>query len=138
MSTDPTLLRDVRRNIAGWLRNGGASDEDVEVAQIACHEACSNAIEHGYGFRDGTFTIDGRLENGKVVLEVADRGHWIDRPDGGLPHRGRGIALIESLMDKVQLTHDGDAMRAHDEMMDDCVLNVGTQAFCEDALEPDQ
>jgi anti-sigma regulatory factor (Ser/Thr protein kinase) len=46
------------------------------------------------------------MENGKVVLEVTDRGSWIDRPEGGLPHRGRGLALMEALMDAVQLSHD--------------------------------
>jgi anti-sigma regulatory factor (Ser/Thr protein kinase) len=101
--TDPTRLRDVRRHLASWLRRGGASEEDVEIAQMACHEACSNAIEHGYGFGEGSFTIDARMENGKVVLEVADQGRWIDRPEGGLPHRGRGIALMEALMDAVEL-----------------------------------
>jgi PAS domain S-box-containing protein len=106
--TDPTLLGDVRRDLAGWLRRSGASEEDVEVAQMACHEACSNAIEHGYGFGEGSFTIDGRFENGKVVLEVSDEGSWIERPEGGLPHRGRGIPLMEALMDAVQLSHDGD------------------------------
>jgi serine phosphatase RsbU (regulator of sigma subunit)/anti-sigma regulatory factor (Ser/Thr protein kinase) len=106
VSTDPTRLRDVRRHLAGWLRQSGASEEDVEIAQMACHEACSNAIEHGYGFGEGSFTIDGHMENGKVVLEVADRGSWIDRPEGGLPHRGRGLALMEALMDAVQLSHD--------------------------------
>jgi PAS domain S-box-containing protein len=105
--TDPTRLRDVRRHLAGWLRRGGASEEDVEIAQMACHEACSNAIEHGYGFGEGSFTIDARMENGKVVLEVADHGTWIERPEGGLPHRGRGIALMEALMDAVQLSHEG-------------------------------
>jgi PAS domain S-box-containing protein len=105
VSTDPTRLRDVRRHLAGWLRRGGASEEDVEIAQMACHEACSNAIEHGYGFGEGSFTIDARMENGKVVLEVADRGSWIERPEGGLPHRGRGIALMEALMDAVELRH---------------------------------
>jgi anti-sigma regulatory factor (Ser/Thr protein kinase) len=107
VATDPTLLRDVRRDLAGWLRRSGASEEEVEVAQMACHEACSNAIEHGYGFGEGSFTIDGRFENGKVVLEVSDNGTWIDRAEGGLPHRGRGLALMEALMDAVQLTHDG-------------------------------
>jgi PAS domain S-box-containing protein len=107
VSADPKLLRDMRRHLAGWLRQGGASDEDVEVAQMACHEACCNAIEHGYGFGEGSFTIDARLDNGKVVLEVSDRGQWIDRPEGGLPHRGRGLGLIEALMDAVQLSHDG-------------------------------
>ena len=109
--TDPTRLRDVRRHIAGWLRRSGASEEDVEIAQMACHEACSNAIEHGYGFGEGSFTIDAHMENGKVVLEVSDSGNWIDRPEGGLPHRGRGIALMEALMDAVQLSHDGAGTR---------------------------
>jgi PAS domain S-box-containing protein len=106
VSTDPTRLRDVRRHLAGWLRRSGASEEDVEIAQMACHEACSNAIEHGYGFGEGSFTIDAHMDNGKVVLEVADRGSWIDRPEGTLPHRGRGIALMKALMDAVQLTHE--------------------------------
>ena len=109
--TDPTRLRDVRRHLAGWLRRSGASEEDVEIAQMACHEACSNAIEHGYGFGEGSFTIDAHMENGKVVLEVSDSGNWIDRPEGGLPHRGRGIALMEALMDVVQLSHDGAGTR---------------------------
>jgi anti-sigma regulatory factor (Ser/Thr protein kinase) len=105
-STDPTRLRDIRRDLARWLRRVGATTEDVEVAQMACHEACSNAIEHGYAFGEGTFTIDGEVEDGKVVLEVTDRGAWIERPDGGLPHRGRGLPLIEALMDAVELSHD--------------------------------
>jgi PAS domain S-box-containing protein len=107
VSTDPTCLRDVRRDLAGWMRRSGASEEDVEVAQMACHEACANAIEHAYGFGEGTFTIDGRMENGKVVLEVSDDGTWIERPGGGVPHRGRGLALMEALMDAVQVSHDG-------------------------------
>jgi PAS domain S-box-containing protein len=111
VSTDPTRLRDVRRHLAGWMRRSGASEEDVEIAQMACHEACSNAIEHGYGFGEGSFTIDAQMENGKVVLEVIDRGTWVDRPEGGLPHRGRGLALMKALMDAVQLSHDGDGTK---------------------------
>jgi anti-sigma regulatory factor (Ser/Thr protein kinase) len=107
LSTDPTLLRDVRRHLAGWLRRGGAGEEDVEVAQMACHEACANAIEHAYGFGEGSLTIDARMENGKVMLEVSDNGTWIERPEGGVPRRGRGLPLIKSLMDAVQLSHDG-------------------------------
>ncbi|MGH2781735.1 MAG: ATP-binding protein, partial [Thermoleophilaceae bacterium] len=78
---------------------------------MACHEACSNAIEHGYGFGDGSFTIDARVEDSRVVLEVVDSGRWVERPDGPLPHRGRGLALIEALMDAVKLSHDGGGTR---------------------------
>jgi serine phosphatase RsbU (regulator of sigma subunit)/anti-sigma regulatory factor (Ser/Thr protein kinase) len=107
VSTDPTELREVRRGLASWLRRGGAHEEDVEIAQIACHEACSNAIEHGYSFGDGRFTIDARVDESKLVLEVSDRGKWVERPDGKLPHRGRGLALMEALMDAVELSYDG-------------------------------
>jgi PAS domain S-box-containing protein len=108
VSTDPMRLRDVRRHLGGWMRQSGASKEDAVIAQMACHEACANAIEHAYAFGEGSFTIDGRMENGKVVLEVSDHGGWIDRPEGGLPHRGRGLPLMQALMDAVQLRHDGD------------------------------
>lgn len=108
VSTDPMLLREVRHDLALWMRRSGASDADVDVAQMACHEACANAIEHAYGFGEGSFTIDGRMENGKVVLEVSDRGQWIERPGGGLPHRGRGLPLMQALMDAVQLSRRAD------------------------------
>jgi PAS domain S-box-containing protein len=106
VSTDPTRLREVRRDLASWLRGVGAHKEDVEVAQMACHEACSNAIEHGYGFGEGSFTIDAQLDQSRLVLQVSDRGDWVERPNGKLPHRGRGLALMKALMDSVELTHD--------------------------------
>jgi anti-sigma regulatory factor (Ser/Thr protein kinase) len=40
------------------------------------------------------------------VLQVSDRGDWVERPNGKLPHRGRGLALMKALMDSVELTHD--------------------------------
>ena len=62
-----------------WLRDAGASGEVVEVIQIACHEACSNAIEHGYEFGDGRLWVDAELDDGRVILTVRDKGHWIER-----------------------------------------------------------
>ena len=68
---------------ASWLRDAGASGEVVEVIQIACHEACSNAIEHGYEFGDGRLWVDAELEDGRVILTVRDEGHWIERGADG-------------------------------------------------------
>jgi PAS domain S-box-containing protein len=108
VSTDPTLLREVRSDVARWLRSAGVAERDVELIQIACHEACSNAIEHAYDFGEGTFAIEAAVEDGKVIVQVSDDGHWVERPEGRLPRRGRGLALIEALMDDVEISHDDD------------------------------
>jgi anti-sigma regulatory factor (Ser/Thr protein kinase) len=104
VGTDPTLLREIRRELGRWLRRAGATEEDVEVIQMACHEACANAIEHAYGFGEDSFTLEARVEEGRLLLEVRDQGRWIDRGDGDVPHRGRGLSLIEAMMDSVQVT----------------------------------
>ena len=113
--SDPTQLGQMRRDLGSWLREAGAAGEVVEVIQMACHEACSNAIEHGYSFGEGVLTVDAELEQGRVILTVRDRGHWIERGDGGPPrYRGNGLPLMNALMDSVELTHengDGTAVR---------------------------
>jgi anti-sigma regulatory factor (Ser/Thr protein kinase) len=81
---------------------------------MACHEACSNSIEHGYSFGEGSLVVDAELRDGQVVLTISDDGAWIDRPDGSLPYRGNGLPLMHALMDTVELTHDngsGTAVR---------------------------
>jgi PAS domain S-box-containing protein len=108
VSTDPTRLGTVRRDLAVWLQAVGAGRDDIECFQMACHEACSNAIEHGYGFGEGTFTIDAALEDGRLTVTVRDRGGWRERKDGPLPHRGHGLPLIEALMDDVELSRRSD------------------------------
>jgi len=108
VSSDPMLLGSVRRDLARWLRGAGARRDEVEHFQMACHEACSNAIEHAYGFGEGTFTIDAAVEDGRLVVTVRDRGGWRERKDGPLPHRGHGLPMIEALMDDVELSRRSD------------------------------
>ena len=104
--SDPQELRRMRQDLGRWLRDAGAAGEVVEVIQMACHEACSNAIEHGYRFGEGRVAVDAELEDGRVVLTVRDKGHWVERPDGPLRYRGNGLPLMQALMDSVELTHD--------------------------------
>ncbi|MEA2366781.1 MAG: hypothetical protein QOI32_2293 [Thermoleophilaceae bacterium] len=106
--SDPTELTKMRRDLGGWLREAGASGEVVEVIQMACHEACSNAIEHGYSFGAGQqLWVDAELDEGRVVLTVRDKGRWIERADGTARYRGNGLPLMQALMDTVELTHNG-------------------------------
>jgi anti-sigma regulatory factor (Ser/Thr protein kinase) len=114
LPSDPTELAPMRRDLGGWLRQAGAGGEVVEVIQMACHEACSNAIEHGYSFGAGRLWVDAELDEGRVVVTVRDEGHWIERPDGPPRYRGNGLPLMHALMDSVELTHangSGTAVR---------------------------
>jgi PAS domain S-box-containing protein len=107
LPSDPTELGQMRRDLGRWLRDAGAGTEVVEVVQMACHEACSNAIEHAYSFGDGRLWVDAELEDERILLTVRDRGHWIERPDGPPRYRGNGLPLMQALMDSVELTHNG-------------------------------
>jgi len=105
--SDPTQLGAMRRDLGRWLRAAGAGGEVIEVVQMACHEACSNSIEHGYSFGEGNLLVDAELDDGRVLLTVRDDGHWVERPNGNLPYRGNGLSLMEALMESVALVHDG-------------------------------
>jgi anti-sigma regulatory factor (Ser/Thr protein kinase) len=114
LPSDPTKLADMRRDLGRWLRDAGAAGEVVDVIQMACHEACSNSMEHGYGFGEGRLWVDAELDEGRVVLTVRDNGHWVERPEGTPRYRGNGLPLMQALMDTVELTHDngsGTAVR---------------------------
>jgi PAS domain S-box-containing protein len=126
LPSDPTQLAPMRRDLGRWLRDAGAAGEVVEVIQMACHEACSNAIEHGYEFGDGVLWVDAELADGQVILVVRDRGHWIERgPDGPPRYRGNGLPLMNALMDTVELRHDngsGTAVRMERSLSPDRVV----------------
>ena len=107
--SDPTQLGAMRRDLGRWLRAAGASSEVVEVMQMACHEACSNSIEHGYSFGEGSLSVDAELDDGRVILTIRDDGGWVERPNGNLPYRGNGLPIMEALMDSVELTHSNGA-----------------------------
>jgi PAS domain S-box-containing protein len=109
MPSDPNELGKMRRELGSWLRSAGASSEVVEIVQIACHEACSNSIEHGYSFGDGKLSVDAELDQRVVVLTIRDTGGWVERPDGNLPYRGNGLPMMEALMDSVEFTHGNGA-----------------------------
>ena len=88
--SDPTQLGAMRRELGTWLRAAGASSEVVEVVQMACHEACSNSIEHGYSFGEGSLSVDAELDASQVVLTIRDNGGWVERPNGTAPTAATG------------------------------------------------
>ena len=101
LPAEPKALSSVRRAVARWLEQAGATKQEAQAIQLACHEACTNAIEHGYRFGEATFEVVGELHDGELTLTVTDSGGWRGAGDAD---RGRGFALMEGLMDGVDVT----------------------------------
>ncbi len=99
---DKEVLGDVRMVLRRWLRSRGASDDEAYDILVASQEACANAVEHAYGPGMRSFELDARCEAGLVTVTVRDHGHW--RPPRGT-NRGRGLPMMEALMERVEVTH---------------------------------
>jgi PAS domain S-box-containing protein len=105
LPAEPGSLHGLRRRLARFLHATGASDaEQYELTLTIC-EAAGNAIEHAYGPGDATFEVEVTFASGELVATVRDRGSWRDKRG---EHRGRGLAIIEQLMDDVEVAAQDD------------------------------
>jgi anti-sigma regulatory factor (Ser/Thr protein kinase) len=98
LPAEPKTLVAARAIVGRWLTAAGADEATVRDLQTACHEACANVIEHAYRFREATFDIEGLVAEGEIELTIRDSGGWRGT---GNPDRGRGFAMMKSLVDDV-------------------------------------
>jgi anti-sigma regulatory factor (Ser/Thr protein kinase) len=100
--SDPRMLRRMRRRLEAWLVGHGVAHDDVVDVVLAVSEACNNAVEHAYG-DDGAgpvaLSVSREAETLRAVVE--DRGAW--REQRPTEERGRGLMLIEQLMDAMEI-----------------------------------
>jgi anti-sigma regulatory factor (Ser/Thr protein kinase) len=101
----PDTLASLRRRLGRFLRGSGASEDEVYEISLSISEAAANAIEHAYGPEEATFQVEAELLDGAVVASVRDFGRWRKRRGEG---RGRGLRIIEGLMDEVELSTEGE------------------------------
>jgi serine phosphatase RsbU (regulator of sigma subunit)/anti-sigma regulatory factor (Ser/Thr protein kinase) len=99
----PDVLAPLRRELRQWLEDEGASEVETQDVLVACGEALSNAVEHAYpGEHAGEVELHvTRDPDGLLVASVRDFGHW--RAPAAEGDRGRGIVLMEALMDAVEI-----------------------------------
>jgi PAS domain S-box-containing protein len=103
LPAEPESLPGLRRRLARFLHAAGADDlETYEITLTIC-EAAGNAIEHAYGPGDATFDVEASLDSDELTATVTDRGHWRERRGA---HRGRGLNIIEGLMDQVEVSSE--------------------------------
>jgi anti-sigma regulatory factor (Ser/Thr protein kinase) len=78
---------------------------------MAVNEAVANALEHGAPCPGGLVHLVAEIEAQKLSFYVRDCGDFalVADPDPGeTADRGRGFALMNLLMDHVQLQTDGE------------------------------
>ncbi len=100
---DPGALRQVRSSLRSWLLAIGAQRIDDVV--LAVDEAVANAVEHGHGdhgVATAVITLSAHIgADDAVHIEVRDAGRWrVPTPNG---ERGRGIGIMRSVMDEVDV-----------------------------------
>ena len=101
----PRELAVLRARLDGWLDRVGAAPTERGEITLAVNEAAANAVEHAYGLRAGDFSVEGSSDEGRVVVVVRDFGRWYDRDS---QTRGRGVSLMRSLMDDVDIDRGVD------------------------------
>jgi serine phosphatase RsbU (regulator of sigma subunit)/anti-sigma regulatory factor (Ser/Thr protein kinase) len=97
-------LRAVRRVLRRWLAKWLVDEDTAFDITVAVQEACANAVDHAYGPGAGEFEVDAVHDDGAIVIAVRDSGSWRD-PRGG--HRGRGLPIMNALMDSVVVERNG-------------------------------
>jgi anti-sigma regulatory factor (Ser/Thr protein kinase) len=105
LPAEPASLAGLRRRLARFLHATGATEaEQYELTLTIC-EAAGNAIEHAYGPGDATYQVEVTFASGELVATVRDSGSWRDKRG---EHRGRGLNIIEELMDEVHVASQED------------------------------
>lgn len=100
----PQSVANARAGVAGFAARAGVPATTLEVVKLAVSEAATNVVLHAYPApnEDARIEVDAVVENGELVVSVADRGtglrHRMDSPGLGL-----GLAIIGQLADKVEM-----------------------------------
>jgi PAS domain S-box-containing protein len=104
----PASLAIIRNRLRRWLPAAAINADAAEEVLLAVGEAAANATEHATQDvkHQVELTVTARLTKAGLALTVADDGHWHE-PSGSQANRGHGIALMNALVDTVEITSTG-------------------------------
>lgn len=102
-TADPSRLSEMRHAFGRWLRRNAVGSTVAEDITLACTEACTNAIQHAYGSREGSVQVEASVSEGVLSVDVRDFGTWRPEPSGHEGETGRGLELMRSLVDHVDV-----------------------------------
>ncbi|WP_252311156.1 anti-sigma B factor RsbW [Sinobaca sp. H24] len=109
----------VRLTVSGIASRAGYSYDDIEDMKIAVAEACTNVVNHAYE-KSGYMLLSCVIREDRIQIIVADRGESTEvsnllenigpidssKPVSELKEGGLGLFLIDTLMDKVEISNE--------------------------------
>jgi anti-sigma regulatory factor (Ser/Thr protein kinase) len=98
----------MRSVLRTFLDGCGVDQEVIAPVVLAADEAFANAVTHGHGKR--AVSVSARVSRRQISVEIRDHGRGFAPrrhrprpvPDTSRVH-GRGVFLIEGLMDEVEI-----------------------------------
>ena len=105
LSPDGEALGALRRMLRRWLAEAGAAPDDVAAVTMAANEAWENAIEHAHQFAPVPISVAFERRDDEVFITTHDAGGTA--PSESDPDRGRGLALMQALMDEASFSFGG-------------------------------
>lgn len=105
LRADLESLKQARDWAASVAEDFGLHEDDGFHVRLAMSEAVTNAIVHGSGSERDPVVLGARDEQGMLVFEVVDAGTGTgpSRAASRLAEGGRGLELVELVMDEVEL-----------------------------------
>jgi anti-sigma regulatory factor (Ser/Thr protein kinase) len=110
LRADPAELRIARRFAESAADHFGLGADARFRFTLAVNEAVANAIEHGEPSADGRVQLRIYSQGDSLAFEVRDWGHFgVSWPEqDSMQERGRGLAMMASLVDEVDLKPSAD------------------------------
>lgn len=106
---EPAAIADVRQGFTAWLRRWVPDDDTVGDMAVVLSELLANAVNATEG-SGRTVHVIACADGDDVVLAVRNpRVRWVsDRWDLDDPLRvgGRGLLIVRSLVDELEVDHD--------------------------------
>jgi serine/threonine-protein kinase RsbW len=102
----------LRRAVGRLAESCGMTPRDVDAARLAVSEAATNAVVHAYRDRPGDLRLEAHVEDGELLVVVADEGHGVmPRPDS--PGMGLGLPIMAQVAKRFEIVSGSRGTEIH-------------------------